>query len=380
MKKGILFLGIMCTLISSTGLINQVNALGNTSDIIKAESKKDYKEYCNSLLLDGLGNVKRNEVILINGVENPLYCTFENKTDSLQKIQNKVPKILATIAKRYSLEPINEYNWQSYKDGMFMLLEETEEFGERSEEFRILAAFFDVYEDYDKNQEILDLVNKINLKQKSFNENANDGIELGMLLPYYAPLSKNASRIVSKTSMAKKIHVPSAVTYATNHATNPNKAAYYYFSRGDCTNFTSQILEATGVQQAVYDSEYSGWWHKVTNTGFLGSKEHKHSRSWTMADTFARYMGVGYSTTNHESFSSNLQAGDFIALDKTNNGSWDHMGFVTETGGGVCTSTGNFINYRVAQHTKNYHEWLTSDKNGWELAGADGGKYARVRR
>lgn len=71
-------------------------------------------------------------------------------------------------------------------------------------------------------------------------------------------------------------------------------------------------------------------------------------------------MGIGYSTTNHESFSNNLKQGDFISADFTNDGSWDHSGFVTEMGGGLCTSSGNYINYKVAQHTSNYHEWVSS--------------------
>lgn len=377
MKKSILFVGAVCTLISGVVLVNKVDASSKTSTITKVEAKKDYSEYCNSPLLADLGNIKRNEAILIDGVENPLYCTFENRTESLERIQNKVPKILSAIAEKYSLEQINEDNWKSYKDGMYMLLDESKEFGEENIEFKTLRVFFDTYENYDDNQEILNYVN--NSKQKSFSANSSEGIELGMLLPSYAPLAESATKTVSKAPMARAIHVPSAVTYATNHATSPNKSAYDYFPKGDCANFTSQILEATGVSQVVSDSVYSGWWHKKTKN-ILGITTHKQSHSWSLADTFSRYMGIGYKTTDHESFSSNLQKGDFIAADFNNDGKWDHMGFVTEIGGGLCTPNGNYTNYRVAQHTTNYHEWVTSDKNGWETVGKDGGKYARVRR
>ena len=47
--------------------------------------------------------------------------------------------------------------------------------------------------------------------------------------------------------------IPSAVSYATSYATSPNTPSYYYFSHSDCTNFMSQILEASGVSQEVYD-------------------------------------------------------------------------------------------------------------------------------
>lgn len=76
--------------------------------------------------------------------------------------------------------------------------------------------------------------------------------------------------------------------------------------------FVSQILENGGVEQDVNDSVYSGWWH--INHGY----ENQYSRSWTIADTFARYMGVGFTTHDNFDFSVNIQRGDFVALDIRN--------------------------------------------------------------
>lgn len=64
------------------------------------------------------------------------------------------------------------------------------------------------------------------------------------------------------------INLLNKIDYARQYALNPNHGPYHYFGiRGDCTNFTSQILEAAGVAQEVYDSEYMGWWHRKEWTG-----------------------------------------------------------------------------------------------------------------
>ena len=149
----------------------------------------------------------------------------------------------------------------------------------------------------------------------------------------------------------------------------------FTFSHGDCTNFTSQILENAGVSQEVYSSVYSGWWHKVTSHWY--GDTHTHSQSWTMADVFARYMGIGYTTTGNVNFSTDIQTGDFIAADFDSDGDWDHMGFVTDR---KSYKNNHYYNYKVAQHTPDYLAWTSSSDNGWDLAGSDGGTYARVRR
>lgn len=104
---------------------------------------------------------------------------------------------------------------------------------------------------------------------------------------------------------------------------------------------------------------------------------HKHSISWIRADTFAKYMGVGYTTTSHSTFTNNIQKGDFIGADFGNDGDWNHMGFVTDK---ETTMSNGYYDYKVAQHTSNYHEWTSSSNNGWDTIESDGGKYGRVRR
>ena len=82
------------------------------------------------------------------------------------------------------------------------------------------------------------------------------------------------------------------------------------------------------------------------------------------------HQGVVYSTTNHNSFKSNIKKGSFIVADYENDGDWDHCGFVTD-------KTSN--DYKVAQHTSNYNAWTSTSTNNWDKVGSNGGKYARVR-
>lgn len=78
-----------------------------------------------------------------------------------------------------------------------------------------------------------------------------------------------------------------------------------------------------------------------------------------------------YSTTNHSNFKTNISKGSFIVADFDNDGDWDHCGFVSDK---------KSDDYKVAQHTSNYNEWVSSSKNNWDNIGSDGGKYARIRK
>jgi hypothetical protein len=109
---------------------------------------------------------------------------------------------------------------------------------------------------------------------------------------------------------------------------------------GDLSAQRSIDVMATEVQQELacplkYNSilaneqnENLGWWHRnVTSTGPIIYPEHKYSISWISAGTY--------------------------------NGS-------------------TYYDYKVAQHTNNYHAWTSSSTNGWETL--TNVTYARVRR
>lgn len=79
-----------------------------------------------------------------------------------------------------------------------------------------------------------------------------------------------------------------------------------------------------------------------------------------------------------KTFAANLRAGDFITVDFTSDGDWAHMDFVTKRNSSAGSSYG-YIDYKVAQHTTDYHAWTSSSTNGWETNNGKG-TYAIVRR
>ncbi len=329
-----------------------------------------------SALLSQMGTISVKKNLAVGDIDVPLYVTFDSPEDALQDISTN-PAILA-IKNAYILDDISNNNWTEYYDAMNALLDSDLRpswYCENDISFRALRKFFDIYENDKKNLEIISQVADV----KTIGELAQNQ-EILQLLPYdsFVTLSQETDALKKSNSLAKTtilgFDVDDGVKYAGDHAENPNSTDYKVFS-SDCTNFASQILENGGIAQVKYDDEAKGWWHTKSTVLFV--PVHDHSISWIRADTFAKYMGVGYSTKNHGLFSSNIEKGDFIAADFEDDGDWNHMGFVTDK---KTSKTNGYYNYRVAQHTSNYHEWASSSKNNWDTIGSDGGKYGRVRR
>lgn len=325
-------------------------------------------------VLENVGKIVDGGQIYVNGEKNKLYRVFADEDEAITDIKTKVPNLLATLADEYNLADLSNANWSDYRDAMFMLFDSENkptDYNESNSDFITLRAFFDIYENADKNIEILEISNSLNYTRISTPLNSELNEELALLLPYTEPLAQEfmESKEPSIVPYAS-YNVTNAINYANKYATSPNTPTYYYFSNGDCANFTSQILENAGVSQIVYSDVAKGWWHK-REKGFLGiGYKHTHSQSWSMADTFARYQGVMYSTTSHSSFKSNISKGSFIVADFQNDGDWDHCGFVTDK---------NSSDYKVAQHTSNYNAWASSSTNSWDTIGSNKGKYGRVR-
>jgi len=381
--KNIFVFAICFVSIMGTAMTVTIEDSKNNQKEIKVFSKDNltYEEQnrCTAPGLEKIGDITKNRYIIINGVANPLYCTFTDKEQALKNIKEEVANLLEILAKKYNLETLNDANWRKYEDALFEYLNVSTEGFESNEEFIKLRAFFDIYEGYELNDKILDYIKKeanLDSTRKYATVNYHHAFNLGIILPYFSPLAQEVNEIaLSQTRQSVGMNVDAAANYAATWATGRNKPTYYSFS-SDCANFTSQILEASGVSQVVYTSVHSGWWHKRT---LLGGAiwTHSHSNSWTVADTFSRYMGVGYSTKNHYNFSANIRRGDFIAADWTSNGSWDHVGFVGNRNSTTITVNGQtYYNYIVAQHSKDYINF--SSNTDWPTN--DGRTWARVRR
>ena len=328
-------------------------------------------------ILQGVGKISVSKCVVIDGKSYDLYRTFDEPEKALEQIAFRSEDVLNLVKTTYGLSDFSDRTWCDYRNAMYCMLDDEccpEWYNESNEEYRALVVFFDIYENDSKNEELTIYADKLmasksNIVKKEMHE------ELLNNLPYSSLESSDEKDIEEKAAVINGFNQNAGIAYAENWATSRNIPEYHSFTNGDCTNFASQILEKGGVGQAVYSSEYSGWWHKKTVTRF--GTIHSHSRSWTQADVFARYMGVGYKTTSNANFSSNIKAGDFIALDQANDGDWDHIGFVVNV---KTYMTNGYYDYKVAQHTSDYLAWASSSTNNWDNAGSQGSAYGRVRR
>lgn len=347
---------------------------------------------------DQMFDFNNSKTVSLRATKNKMFIEFKSQKDALQKIKNRCSELIRKIKDTYALEELSETNWEDYYGCLQSIIDDTKgvlDISEGDYEYRFLQAFFDIYENKFKNNKVENLsqiVRSKNVPDNDEREQINETIAEN--LPYDSAFAREYfekhsldlllnrqlsfkinNDISNQTLRSADIDLERAVSYASQYAENPNEPDYYYFSHGDCANFVSQILEYSGVRQEIYDSEYSGWWHKYNPDAWFF--KHKHSRSWTKADVFARYMGVVFTDTNHKKFSENVFRGSFIAYDKENDGDWNHMAFVTATDNYIGSY--GYYDYKVAQHTSNYHKWTSNTDNHWEDIGKDGGKYGRVR-
>lgn len=345
---------------------NSVCANSNIATINKTDSNKE------KVSLDKIDEIENKDKIVIDNKEYLLYKTFKNSNKALENIKLEIPEFLGKLANKYNLEQLNDSNWIEYQNCLNQYMNDNPEVEESSKEYRLLSCFFDIYENKEKNKYILDYY-----KENNGNLKVNDK-KLALLLPYTSEISQNFNETELNSLMSiQTYNLNEAINYAINYAEIPNN--YYRVYSSDCTNFVSQILDAAGVSQEVYDSVYSGWWYKINYV--LGVEVHTNSNSWSVADTFCRYMGVGYTTKNHYNFSANTQQGDFIAYDRYSDGDWNHCGFIAYHDSYASTYNGKYYyDYMVAQHTNNYIAWVSTSQSGWENIEDEAGTYARIRR
>lgn len=330
---------IFCSIAPVSGLVSKESTLNGEKLYLVEGEKITKKELLSTLCNTEVGNIKFSDPLKLAGKNIDLYCTYENNSVAFNDMLKQYFDIIDFLNKNgVFTEKVTESNFEEFYYAMLNMDADIDMPEELDRQIALITAFYDIYENVEVNNEIKTLVEEyssLSAARQYFM--GNDLLNrIDELVPSY---SDNFGTIVPLTSdpvysINASINVSSASAYANSWATIRNAAKYYSFTSADCTNFMSQILEASGVSQVVYDSEHSGWWHKRTPWYLSGTViyEHSHSRSWTMADVFSRYMGVTVSTTSLTSWSRDLREGHFVALDFSNDGSWDHMGYVTGHG------------------------------------------------
>ena len=362
------------------------------NNLIYAEDTSEMNiqnDVCKSINMNlDYGSIVYGGDITINGKTQYLYCEFQNTEEAINNFAKQHNSILQDIEATYNLESLNNDNWELYRENFNQYINdisiydsENNQILPNEEEIIRVEQFFDIFENTFENNKIKDTVEHATLNRSFVNEE-----EMALLLPTYSPLAERfiEDNLMGQNKIQEKQNLlrinNSGVNYATTWATSINTNNYDYFGRGDCANFASQILEASGVKQVSSLNVSSGWWHysqgRWSGNNYL--VDHYHSTSWVRADTFARYMGVGYTTKSHYNFAANIQKYDFIAFDRANDGSWDHIGYVTADDNYIGSY--GYYDYKVAQHSTNYHAWASSSTNNWDTLESYGALYGRVRR
>lgn len=176
-------------------------------------------------------------------------------------------------------------------------------------------------------------------------------------------------------SKNSQFDVTKGVNYATKYATSPNVTKYSTCTKGDCANFVSQIKYAGGVPKYLTYGESGAWNYQVVSAATYPKLN--YSARWSVADSFVKFFGVKnkWKTGAYDNkrtafikFAAATKKGSFIAYDKTNDGSWNHCGFVTavKSSATIDYLGSKYKDFKVAQHTKMYHKWVSDSGNGWE--------------
>lgn len=348
-------------LIPNTSALTTENrlVLNNGNSVTFSELKTTL---CNS----EVGTVIFPKPLSVDGKNIELYCTFEDRELAVEELYDMYPEAFKYLYDNYDLPSvITPDNWKVFDEAITSSYDDVELSHEMNIDLLAISAFFDIYENNEENEEIKELVNQYNDLFK-YSKKSDSSLfiknQINQLIPDYSYKFNTSSTL--STYASSKYNKPRAIDYAVTYATTPNKLEFGYLGDKDCTNFVSQIIDYAGYPQNYTGNQKTGWWHRSNVNA------HTYSLSWTAADAFAEYMGVSYKTTDLTAWSKKAQAGDVIGYDKKNDGNFEHLGFVTKANGTEkkYTYDGKSILYydlKIAQHSKNYHQWTSGGASGW---------------
>lgn len=353
--------------------------------VIEAHKKAD----ANYNLLSGFGDILYQKSIVIDGVENSLLFTFENPNESLKLAKTKCDTILKILAKKYSLDELNNDNWKEYRTAIDYYMSDPDsnkmydEQGSLLKQFQSLEAFLDTYENSILNNEVIDFVSLANtkLRNHTISKIVLDDM-IGHLPDTDSLVKKKQNSLTStRTNEPGKIspnqisgltNITAANEYALQYAESPN-SEYIYYNRGDCTNFVSQICKEGGVPQ-------DGYWH--SNYFYTGAIP---TKAWTVASEFAKYWKprwyTGLTKEHFLDFSKQLytKGGSVIGMDTSGNKVYHHLAYVTQRANNQKTRYGRtFYDFFITQHSDDYACWASDNSGrakGW-LSQPDGTIYA----
>lgn len=140
---GITYFGV--SNISAAELTENNSLISGTKIYEKNTLTSEEESHCASSIFDNIGSITKNKYVKINGVNNPLYCTFTNQNQALENIKLETSNLLTVLSNEYDLDSLNSSNWKEYQSKMneFFTIP-TDDYNESNEEFIKLRAFFDI--------------------------------------------------------------------------------------------------------------------------------------------------------------------------------------------------------------------------------------------
>lgn len=334
--------------------------------------------------------------IIIEGKNNHLLKEYKNPDSALEEATRKYDQVFSLIMDEYNFEKINDKNYKKYQEVIDIVFDD-KSYGLSNMYYYPMKEFFDIYENTDENIKIKNIVNNITrykVEDKNYindllnlmsmdNPFVEDHIEQSEsgIAEYNAIYDDSSNSDISAFTYAKI----AAINIATRWALEPD-IMFNYFDGADCTNFVSQIASGAGKDYINKGDVENGWWFNFAKK--------TESIPWKRADSFVKFWGTQLETSSFREFSGLVRDGDYISIDFGNDGKWDHCGFIVAWDNYEGTYTYKFPNstssiilkyhdFKIAQHSSNQLDWVSSNNINWEAAGPEAGsrgKYGLIRR
>lgn len=145
--------------------------------------------------LAGGSTVSVKQTVTIGGKEYPLYCTFDDQDEAIANIAQEAAPLLALLQNVYGLDAFSAETVCDYYFASLELLNDPEysdDYTESNPAFRKLRSFYDIYENEEKNAQILS-----DAAQASDSSQPTVSFDSIVLLPYESFLSAAADNGIS---------------------------------------------------------------------------------------------------------------------------------------------------------------------------------------
>lgn len=71
---------------------------------------------CETPIIQEMGGASVKDNIIIDGITNPLYCTFNDANKAVEEVKRNASKTIHTIAQYGNISPLDLSNWKTYQE------------------------------------------------------------------------------------------------------------------------------------------------------------------------------------------------------------------------------------------------------------------------